>query len=82
MIHELALQDQHPLLRPISGFGRPAAITITAGYRTPADVPAAIRQAMLLLVAHWFDHRNAAPDRSALPMAVDALLAPFRRMRL
>lgn len=82
LIHAFELQDQRPLLRLRSGLGRPAAITFTAGYGAPADVPAAIRQAMLLLVAHWFDHRNAAPVRSPLPMTVDALLAPFRRMRL
>ena len=82
LIHAFELQDQLPLLRPITGLGRSAAITFTAGYGAPAEVPAAIRQAMLLLVAHWYDHRDAAPDRSALSMAVDALIAPFRRMHL
>lgn len=67
---------------PRAGIGRPATITVTAGYGSPAQVPVAIRQAMLLLVAHWFDHRDTAPDRSAMPMAVDALLAPFRRVHL
>lgn len=70
------------LLLPRGGIGRPATITVTAGYGGPAAVPAAIRQAILLLVAYWYDNRDAAPDRSALPMAVDALLAPFRRVRL
>ena len=78
-------RDQRLLLRPLAGFGRPAAITFTAGYGAPADVPAAIRQAMLLLIAHWYEHREAVSlgaSPSALPMAVDALLAPYRRIRL
>lgn len=82
LIHELALQDQHPLLRPISGFGRPAAITFTAGYGAPADVPAAIRQAMLLLVTQWYEHRQVTGIEATLPFAVEALLAPYRRVRL
>ncbi|CAM4040009.1 head-tail connector protein [Paracoccus yeei] len=82
LIHELALQDQHPLLRPISGFGRPAAITFTAGYGAPADVPAAIRQAMLLLVTQWYEHRQVTGTGTALPFAIEALLAPYRRVRL
>ena len=82
LIHELALQDQRPLLRPITGLGRSAAITFTAGYGAPAEVPAAIRQAMLLLVTQWYEHRQVTGTGTALPFAVDALLAPFRRVRL
>ena len=83
--YHIALQDQRLLLRPLAGFGRPAAITFTAGYGAPADVPAAIRQAMLLLIAHWYENRAAVSlgtSPSALPIAVDALLAPYRRIRL
>ena len=78
-------RDQRLLLRPLAGFGRPAAITFTAGYGAPAEIPAAIRQAMLLLIAHWYENRAAVSlgtSPSALPMAVDALLAPYRRIRL
>lgn len=78
-------RDQRLLVQPLAGFGRPAAITFTAGYGAPADVPAAIRQAMLLLIGHWYEHREAVSlgaSPSALPMAVDALLAPYRRIRL
>ena len=83
--YQLSQQDQRLLFRPLAGFGRPATITFTAGYGAPADVPAAIRQAMLLLIAHWYEHREAVSlgaDGTALPMAVDALLAPYRRVRL
>ena len=82
LIHAFELQDQRLLLRPVSGFGRPAAITFTAGYGAPTDVPAAIRQAMLLLVTQWYEHRQVTGTGTALPFAVDALLAPFRRVRL
>ena len=40
-----------------------------------------VRLAMLLLVAHWYEHREAASDAvgmKALPLAVDALLGPYR----
>lgn len=82
LTHELILQDQRPLLRLRSGLGRPAVITFTAGYGAPADVPAAIRQAMLLLVTQWYEHRQVTGTGTALPFAVEALLAPYRRIRL
>ncbi len=82
LIHELELQDQRPLLRPITGLDRSAAITFTAGYGAPTEVPAAIRQAMLLLVTQWYEHRQVTGTGTALPFAVEALLAPYRRIRL
>ncbi|WP_062562673.1 head-tail connector protein [Paracoccus aminovorans] len=82
MEHELARQDQRLLLRPSFGLGRPAAITFTAGYGAPSDVPAAIRQTMLLLVTQWYEHRQVTGTGTALPFAVEALLAPYRRIRL
>ncbi len=58
-------------------------VTFKAGYGDAADdVPAAIRQAMLMLIGHWQENReNVVIDQTAikLPMAADALLAPFRR---
>lgn len=82
LIHAFELQDQRPLLRPITGLGRSAAITFTAGYGAPADVPAAIRQALLLLVTQWYEHRQGTATGTALPFAVEALLAPYRRILL
>lgn len=82
LAYGVVLQDQRLLLRPSSGFGRPAAITFTAGYGAPAEVPAAIRQAMLLLVTQWYEHRQVTGTGTALPFAVEALLAPHRRIRL
>ena len=61
-------------------------IDATVGYGAAAtDVPAPIRQALLMLVAHWYEHREpvavgVTPAR--IPDTVDALLAPFREVRL
>jgi uncharacterized phiE125 gp8 family phage protein len=61
-------------------------IAFTAGFGSAADaVPAPIRRALLMLVAHWYENRepggagNAAPR---IPDAVSALLMPYRRVRL
>jgi uncharacterized phiE125 gp8 family phage protein len=61
-------------------------IDLIAGYGDEAsDVPATIRQALLLLVAHWHEHRHpidvGAAD-TAVPAAVSELLMPFRVARL
>lgn len=67
-----------------STYCRPDAVRITwkAGFGTGAgDVPAAIRQAMLLLIGNWNLYAEASLDFSAtrLPFGVEALLEPFRR---
>ncbi len=56
-------------------------IGFTAGYGTdPADIPTPIRQALLLLVAHLYEHREG--DIPPLPLMVGALLQPYRGVRL
>ena len=61
-------------------------VAFTAGYGDEAsDVPAPIRHALKLLVAHWFEHREpvvlgAAPQE--VPATVAGLLLPYRRARL
>lgn len=61
-------------------------VAFTAGYGdTATDVPQPIRQAMLLLVAHWFERREpvelgAGPQE--VPAMVAGLLQPYRRLRL
>lgn len=57
-------------------------LEFTAGYGAAADVPAAIKQAMHLLVGHWFANREAAAPTSfdELPLGPKALLTPFRRI--
>lgn len=59
--------------------GEPNSVRIqfTAGYEV---VPASLKQAALLLIGHWFERREAASETKItdLPMAVDALLMPYR----
>ncbi len=59
------------------------AVTVQfdAGYGAASAVPTSIKQAMLLLVGHWFEHRESvvigAPT-AQVPMAVEMLLWPYR----
>lgn len=59
-------------------------IEVRCGEGDTADsVPAPLRQAMLMLIAHWYEQRGvAAPAQQELPQGVAALLAPFRRVSL
>lgn len=53
-----------------------------AGYgASPDDVPMQLRQAVLLLLAQSYEHRDDALKRP-VPMLVDALLMPYRTVRL
>lgn len=73
---------------PVTESGRmnPVTVTYTAGYGAAGTaVPRAIRQAMLLLVAEWFENREAVVVGTIvnkLPFAVEALLNPYRVMTL
>ena len=61
-------------------------IAFSVGYGDEADdVPAPIRYALKLLVAHWFERRepvvlSGAPQE--VPTTVAGLLLPYRRVRL
>jgi len=61
-------------------------IEFTAGFGDgAADVPAPIRQALLMLVAHWYERRDpieVGSRETAIPAAVSDLLAPYRAVRL
>lgn len=55
----------------------PVMIQYVAGEGWPEDV----RQAVHLLVGHWFLQREAVSDRAvSIPFGVDALLGPYHRM--
>jgi uncharacterized phiE125 gp8 family phage protein len=74
----LAYGKSYPTTREIIN-----AVTITyvVGYGTASDVPKAIKQAILLLVGHWYEHREAAVDFgviSKVPDTVEFLLWPYR----
>jgi len=58
------------------------AIDFTGGYGAAADVPMPLRQAILMLAAHWFEHREPVGDGAKLPRTVSALVKPYRRLRL
>lgn len=70
--------------------GKPQAVRIrfTCGYAdgdvSPVDltsIPQPIRTAMLIMIAHWYENREATVIGETvfqLPLAVDALLAPWR----
>jgi uncharacterized phiE125 gp8 family phage protein len=62
---------------------RAVSVTFVAG--TPAEqVPAAIKVAIMLLVSHWNENREAVAERvmSEMPVGASALLAPYRRIRI
>ena len=52
----------------------------TAGYGAdPADVPASIRQWILLQVGHYYEHREAAAEGTMVSLPnLHALLDPYR----
>lgn len=66
-------------LEPMNGF----EVEFVAGTEEPHETPAVIRQAMLLLVGHWYENREIQVTTGAVPAAlaftVTALLRPWRR---
>lgn len=52
------------------------AIETTAGYGAAAAVPQMIKQAILLLIGHWYANREAVTDLklAEVPVGVDSLL--------
>ncbi len=60
------------------------AIDFTAGHATPADTPGPLKQAVLMLAAHFYENRESAGEARvySVPRSVDALIAPYREFRL
>ncbi|UJW85514.1 head-tail connector protein [Devosia sp. SL43] len=71
-----------PLLRERQGI----EIDYVAGFGTePEDVPSDIRQALLVLVGYWHEHRDAvivAGSGAVVPSGFERLVAPHKRVRL
>lgn len=65
-------------------YDRPDAVTVTwvCGYGAASDIPEAIIHAAKLLIAQWFDHREAGGEAGEADFAVSALLKPFRKVGL
>lgn len=61
-------------------------VDLTAGYgASSVNVPAPLRQAIMMLVAHWYEHRGAVGHDlagSAPPHGFHALIAPYRVLSL
>ena len=61
-------------------------IDVTAGYGPSSiEVPAPLRQATMMLVAHWYEHRGVVGHDMAgaiPPLGFDALIAPYRILSL
>lgn len=61
-------------------------IDYVAGFGAePEDVPADLKQALLGLVAHWFEHRDAvivAGSGAIVPSGFDRAVAQYKRVRL
>jgi uncharacterized phiE125 gp8 family phage protein len=64
-------------LRVVNG----VAVRFVCGYGEPGDVPDAIKSAMLLMIGHWYENREAATVGAVareVPLGVEALLWPYR----
>lgn len=87
------LDEPDRLLLPSSVAGMPVLrerqgieIDYVAGFGAEtSDVPVDIRQALLTLVAHWYEHRDVvviAGSGAVVPSGFDRLIAPHRRAAL
>ncbi|MEQ1672837.1 MAG: head-tail connector protein [Hyphomicrobium sp.] len=61
-------------------------IDLSVGFgATAASVPAPLKHAVLMLTAHWYEHRDPVEIGSTaarIPDAVSDLIQPFRKIRL
>jgi len=64
------------ILKPIGG----VKIRFVAGYGDATKVPMMVKQAILLLIGHWYENREATAERlpREIEFAVHALLWPDR----
>lgn len=62
---------------PIKAIPGAVKIEFEAGYET---IPGDLRQAMLLLIGHWYENREAAlaGDLKSIPLGVDRILRKYR----
>ena len=59
------------------------SVELRAGFGTTAEaVPATLKLAIRILVAHWFENRGDVIGEQILPPEALALVAPFQRARL
>lgn len=89
--YETVLAGERPRLSPSTPWPTPTRriggiyIDVTAGYGEAENLPAPLRQAIVMLAAHWFEHRepvSMGERADELPLTVSALIAPYMRPRL
>ena len=56
----------------VRGHANDVVITLTCGYGAAFDVPPNIKEAIKVIVSHWF---SGCGDSSSIPMAADAMLS-------
>lgn len=86
----LEQDGQRPQLRPVGTFlpAVPAAGSVVIGFdagygATWADVPADLRQAVLLLAAHYYEFRNETTlSEGCMPFGVSSLIERYRTFRV
>ena len=72
--------DQDLVIATVA-LGAPVSVIFTAGYGVSTDdIPAPLRQAMLLLVTNAYEHRTDVPE--TMPLMVDALTMPYKVLGL
>lgn len=84
------VQDLHaPRIEPVGAMlptipsGGAMALRFTAGFGTWSEVPADLRQAVLLLATHYYEFRGATGlGEGCMPFGVASLLARYRTLRL
>lgn len=55
------------------------SVDYTAGYGGAEDVPADLKQAVLALIAYWYEHRDSL---TSAPIGFERLIASYKRVRL
>jgi uncharacterized phiE125 gp8 family phage protein len=86
--YETRLHGDFVICKPKEGYEWPSAdaredaikITYTAGFGAASAVPAGLKHALLMLVAHWYANREAssAEPLKDVPMAVEHLIGAER----
>ena len=75
---ELDLDKVWPVTKSVDN----AVVTqFVAGYGAAADIPQPIKQAMLMMIAHWYENRETTIVGATImevPQASRMLLAPYR----
>lgn len=80
----LVLDAQRPCLRGhLPAIGE-VSLTFMAGFGPEwSDLPADLAQAVMMLAAHYYEHReNVALEASCMPFGVTALIERYRNIRL